>query len=160
MEEGMFKLRHCVVAAIALCSLVPALVAAEEAKPATEPLRFGAPVTVKKPVNLARLAKKPAKFAGQSVRMEGTVKAVCQGRGCWVEVESPRGGSFMARSLDESVLVPKDCQGRRIVVQGVVMLMPQQTAEEHKQGAEVEGHACPQPKFVVSTQGVELAAAK
>ena len=113
--------------------------------------KFGAPVTVKKAVDIAKLSKDPARFAGRKVRLEGTVKEVCQGRGCWVEVEAG-GGSFMARSLDESVLLPKDCKGRKVVVQGVVKALPRSIKEEPKE----EGHACPKPEWVVATQGIEL----
>lgn len=84
------------------------------------PFSTGARITVKKPVDIAQLNAAPEKFVGKTVRLEGTVKAVCQGRGCWVEVADATGKTFLAKSLDESVLLPKDCAGRAIVVQGVV----------------------------------------
>lgn len=118
------------------------------------PQRYGAKVTAKKPVNIGQLAQSPAKFKGKTVRLEGTVKDVCQGMGCWIEVQDASGASFLARSLDESVLVPKDCKGRKVVVQGVVMTLPQKAHDEKPE----EGHTCPKPTWVVSTQGVELAA--
>ena len=80
----------------------------------------GRHITLKKPVKLAQLSKKPERFVGKPVLIEGRVKAVCQGMGCWVEVEDGKGTSFLAKSLDESVLLPKDCAGRVISVQGVV----------------------------------------
>jgi hypothetical protein len=113
--------------------------------------KFGAPVTTRKAVDIAKLAKDPARFAGRRVRLEGTVKDVCQGRGCWVEVEAAD-ASFLARSLDESVLLPKDCKGRKVVVQGVVKALPRTIKEEPRE----EGHACPKPEWVVATQGIEL----
>jgi len=113
----------------------------------------GAPVTVEKPVSLASLVESPESFAGETVRLEGTVKAVCQGMGCWVEVQDAKGTSFIARSLDESVLLPKDCVGRKIVVQGVVTALPQEVKEEP---AEAVGHVCPKPEYVVATQGAML----
>ena len=116
------------------------------------PVRVGAAVTVETPVSIAALAKDPANFAGQTVRLEGTVKAVCQGMGCWVEVQQADGTSFLARSLDESVLLPKDCAGRKIVVQGVVTALPAKAAEEPLP----EGHVCPRPSYLVATQGAEL----
>lgn len=116
---------------------------------------FGAPVTVQKPTNLQKLSKSPAKFQGQTLRIEGTVKEVCQGAGCWVEVVDAKGASFIARSLDESVLLPKDCKGQKVVVQGLLTTMPQKK-KEHEEGA--EAHACPAPAFVLSTTGIELAA--
>lgn len=114
---------------------------------------FGAAVTVQKPTSIQKLSKAPAKFQGQVIRIEGTVKAVCQGAGCWVEVVDAKGASFIARSLDESVLLPTDCKGQKVVVQGVLTTMPKR---EHAHTEAEAGHACPAPAFVLSTQGVDL----
>jgi hypothetical protein len=120
-------------------------------------LKVGAAITVRKPVDIDHLAHHPKRYVGRTVRLEGTVKQVCQGRGCWVEVASSRGGSFLARSLDESVLLPRDCAGRQIVVQGVVTALPPPGAEAHEHVDQpAEGHACPAPSYVVSTTGAEL----
>lgn len=113
--------------------------------------RYGAKVKAGKPVDIAALAQAPEKFKGKTVRLEGVVKDVCQGRGCWIEVADPSGASFLARSLDEKVLVPKDCKGYRVVVQGVVKALPTKVKME-----KAEGHACPKPEWVVATRGVEL----
>ena len=126
-----------------------------------EPLRVGAAITARKAVDIDRLARNPKRYVGRTVRIEGMVKDVCQGMGCWVEVASPKGGSFLAKSLDESVLLPKDCVGRKVVVQGVVTTLPAKGAEAHQHAEPpAEGHACPAPSYVISTQGVELARAE
>ena len=127
----------------------------------TDPVRVGAAITTKKSTNIESLAKDPKKYVGRTVRIDGTVKKVCQGAGCWVEVESSKGVTFLAKSLDESVLLPKDCAGRKIMVQGVVTMLPAKDAEAHKHAEPVaEGHECPAPTFLISTQGAELVAAK
>ena len=148
-------LRHFVVATLAALVLLPAAVFAADA-PAANAQHFGAAVKVKAPVNVAQLAARPEKFKGKTVRLEGTVKNVCQGMGCWVEVADDQGTSFMARSLDESVLLPKDCKGWHVVVQGRVVVLPAKV----KQEAEPADHACPKPEYVVSTSGVELSPAR
>jgi hypothetical protein len=143
-------LRKLVLAALAVLVIVP--VAAFAADTHATPKRFGTAVTVKKPVSVAQLAGAPEKFKGRTIRLEGTVKNVCQGKGCWVEVADSKGTSFMARSLDESVLLPKDCKGMHVVVEGKVTTLPAAVRNE----AEPTDHACPKPEWVVSTQGVEL----
>jgi hypothetical protein len=145
--------KHLRTSLMTLCALLIAGAAAAGPQPESDPgpQRFGAPVTVKKAVNIARLVKDPGRFAGRTVRLEGTVKEVCQGRGCWVEVESG-GASFLARGLDESVLLPKDCKGRRVVVQGVVKALPRATQEEPVEA----GHTCPKPEWIVATEGAIL----
>lgn len=134
-------------AVLLILSLAVAAFAGEEAA------RFGTAVTVKKSVPVAKLAKRPHAFTGRTVRIEGTVAEVCQGRGCWVRVRDQRGRAFLAKSLDESVLLPGDCAGQRIVVQGVVTSLGP-AKHEHEDG--IEGHACPAPEYVLATQGVEL----
>ena len=116
---------------------------------------YGAAITEKKPVKLAKLAKSPSKYKGKTVRLEGRVKDVCQGQGCWIEIESKDGKTFLAKSLDESVLVPKNSKGQNVVVQGVVTQMPPKPHEHHGE----EGHSCPAPTWVVSMLGVELSKA-
>jgi RecJ-like exonuclease len=143
--------------AASLATALFALTLAAAAFAATEPSRYGAPVTAKKSVPVAKLAEAPAKYEGKTVRIEGTVSEVCQGRGCWVRVKDEKGQSFLAKSLDESVLLPKDCAGQYVVVQGVVTALKAKP-HEHEEG--VEGHSCPTPEYVVSTQGIELRPAK
>ena len=153
----MRRFRAPALLAIAVGLLLPAsAVLAGDA-----PLTVGAGITARKSVKIADLSKRPDRYVGQTVRIEGTVKAVCQGRGCWVEVQDAKGASFMAKSLDHSVLLPKDCAGRKIVVQGVVT---KQAAEGHEhtqaEGGEMEGmpagHTCPAPDYVVATTGAQL----
>lgn len=131
-------------------------VANVEATTPSKPLTFGVPVTVEKSADIDKLASEPASFEGQTLLLEGTVMDVCQGSGCWVEVMAPSGTSFMARSLDHSILLPKDCKGRKITVQGVLVKMPEKK-EEHEAHGE-EAHVCPAPTFVLSTKAVKLAA--
>ena len=161
----MRSLVGSLLAAVLLAAAVPS-VADTPAAPADGVVKVGAPLTVKKPVDIAALAKKPERFAGKTVRLEGVVKEVCQGRGCWVEVVGPKGASFMARSLDHSILLPQDCKGRRIAVEGVVTAMKaEETPEEHaahaaEKAGEPEGHACPVSEWVVATKGAEVRAAR
>jgi len=118
-----------------------------------EPVAVGTEITVKKPLKISKLAKDPEKFVGKVIRIEGTAKAVCQGAGCWVEVSDAKGVTFLAKSLDESVLLPKDSAGRSIVVQGVVTRM---AAKPHDHEHEGEDHVCPVPTYLISTQGALL----
>ena len=142
----MKRIASLFAAALLALSLVPAAIAG------SEPSRFGAPVTVRKSVPVGKLAAAPARFEGKVLRIEGTVAEVCQGRGCWVRVKDDKGQLFLAKSLDETVLLPKDCAGQYVVVQGVVTALKAKP-HEHEEG---EGHECPTPEFVLATQGIEL----
>ena len=148
------------LAMIAVLLCVGSVALAETAASGTDRVRVGARIATKKATDIARLARDPKPYVGRTVRIEGTVKNVCQGAGCWVEVASSKGLTFMAKSLDESVLLPKDCAGRRIMVQGIVTMLPAKEAEAHQHAEPVaEGHVCPAPTYLISTQGAELVAA-
>jgi hypothetical protein len=145
-------------------SLAPAAVASTPApSPASsgDAVRVGSPITARKPTEIKSLAKDPKRYVGQTLRIEGTVAKVCQGAGCWVEVASSGGQKFLAKSLDESVLLPKDCAGRKITVQGVVTMIQPKDAAAHQHAEPVgEAHECPAPTYLLATQGAELAATK
>ena len=102
-------------------SLIVGSGVASQPSTAGDPFRAGSPITVKKPVRIQKLAKQPAKFEGKLLRLEGTVKNVCQGRGCWVDVEDANGVTFMAKSLDESVLLPNVVVGRGVKLRRVIV---------------------------------------
>ncbi|HYM81576.1 MAG TPA: DUF4920 domain-containing protein [Candidatus Limnocylindria bacterium] len=123
------------------------------------PVSVGSKITAKKSVKVDQLAKQPERYVGQTIRLEGTVKKVCQGTGCWVEVEGAKGATFLAKSLDESVLLPMDSAGRKIVVQGTVMRHAAKGHDHehaHAHGEGEEGHVCPTPTYLLSTQGATL----
>lgn len=144
----MLRVLRAGVAVVLLALALPAW--AHDVPP--EVKTYGAQITEKKPVKLAKLVKSPSKYRGKTVRLEGTVKNVCQGAGCWIEVEAADGKTILAKSLDESVLVPMDCQGQNVVVQGVVTRLAPKADDHHGE----EGHSCPAPTWVVSMLGVEL----
>jgi hypothetical protein len=81
---------------------------------------FGASVTLAEATPIDRLIANAESYAGKLVRIEGTVASVCKMSGCWVEVRDATGHKMMAQSLDESVLVPMDCDSLPIVVEGHV----------------------------------------
>ena len=49
-----------------------------------EPKTFGTGVSMTEVTSIPRLLKDPAAFEGKTVRVEGTVKAVCSHMGCWM----------------------------------------------------------------------------
>jgi len=146
---------------LTIVTLATLVISCAGQKPA---LRVGSPIEVKKPAPLARITADPASFVGQTVRLEGKVRSVCKWSGCWVEVVSADGAAILARSVDHDILVPTDCEGRRIVVQGVMSAAPADGAAEgghqHADGSEhhagEEPHECPQPTYFVATSGIEL----
>jgi hypothetical protein len=139
---------------------VLALVSCSTTESAQKPWEGGAKFERSAPVTLAELEKNGASMAGKQIQIEGTVSQVCAHRGCWVEV-SDGSTKVIARSTGDKVLFPRDCTGRKVLVQGVVRV-EQAGAKGEGSGEGSEGSGgggndgCPQPKMYVEIQGAQL----
>jgi hypothetical protein len=126
----------------------------------TAAVRVGAPIDRAKPTSIAALNAHPNDFVGQTVLLKGVVSRVCKGRGCWVEVQAADGSAIIARSLDHAILLPTDCEGRRIVLQGMMSADAPEACgggeAHHDEEGDVPAHECPQPTYLVATTGIEL----
>jgi hypothetical protein len=86
---------------------------------------LGAGVTLDRTTPIADVIEKPAAFAGQTVRVEGVVTAVCEHMGCWMTL-APAGATgatpaTLRLKVEDGVIVfPVSAKGRTAVAQGVV----------------------------------------
>ena len=84
---------------------------------------YGAGVTLKETTPLAQVIDTPASFEGKTLRVEGTVTAVCMHMGCWMALTpgAASNGKTMLIKVDDGVIVfPPSAKGRRAVAQGVI----------------------------------------
>ncbi len=81
--------------------------------------KFGDAVTEMSETRLGDIAADPAKFADQTVRTTGTVKAVCQSAGCWMEIGDDVSRAHI-KMAGHAFFVPKDGSGHTAIVQGKV----------------------------------------
>jgi hypothetical protein len=123
-------------------------------------------------VTVAAVLAAPDQHKDKPVRVEGTVAAVCQHRGCWVELRDGE-DKLIVKSLAHDIAFPKDGTGQRMVVEGIVRVDAPESCE-HKAGGEGgaghdshahagehhgEGeaaHECPKPKTLVEVRRAEL----
>ena len=99
-----------VVVALALCGAVA--LAAEE--------KFGAGVTLKEATPIAKLLESPAGYVGKTVRVEGTISAVCEEMGCWMELKDEASGKSIQLKVDDGVIVfPVSAKGKKGTGEGV-----------------------------------------
>jgi hypothetical protein len=101
---------------------------------AAEPETFGTGVSLTETTPIARILERPADFEGKTVRVEGTVSAVCTHMGCWMALapDGTNGTSTVLVKVDDGVIVfPVSAKGRRAAAQGVVQRV----------GADVEGQS-------------------
>jgi hypothetical protein len=129
---------------------VAEVAAATEQAPAPAPaatlVKLGQPVTIS-PVSLSDIAKNPKAYKGKAITTTGTVKAVCQEQGCWMEIVDAKADANV-RMHGHSFFVPKTAAGKQAKVQGTVMLM--------KDGMECDEMAATGAQLQLDATGVEL----
>jgi hypothetical protein len=76
-------------------------------------------VTVAEPTPLAELAADPAHFDGQTVRVEGSVSAVCEMKGCWMLLVDGD-AEVRVKVPDDLIVFPAAAVGERAAAQGTV----------------------------------------
>jgi hypothetical protein len=110
----------------AVAEPAPAIAPATPAAPAIaatptggQSVRLGAAISAPE-VALADVAKDPESFAGRSFTTRGTVTAVCQSMGCWMEIKDASNGAHL-RMHGHSFFVPKTASGRQARVQATLV---------------------------------------
>jgi len=86
---------------------------------------LGTGVTLETATPIAAVIATPAGFAGQTIRVEGVVTAVCEHMGCWMTLapadaagEKP---ATLRLKVDDGVIVfPVSSRGKTAVAQGVI----------------------------------------
>lgn len=83
-------------------------------------LAIGAPISASPTVALSELAKNPGAYANQTIATTGKVTAVCQERGCWMEIRDDKSLAHI-RMHGHSFFVPKTASGHMARVQATVL---------------------------------------
>ncbi|HEY3805378.1 MAG TPA: DUF4920 domain-containing protein [Kofleriaceae bacterium] len=112
-----------------------------------EPIAAGAPA-----VALATVVKDPNAYKGTSFVTTGTVTAVCQEMGCWMEIKDDSTQAHI-KMAGEKFFVPKTSAGRKARVQGKLVESATGDVEcEHETGPAGASVA----KLQLEATGVEL----
>ena len=83
--------------------------------------KMGAPIAANVPVvALAAVVKDPAAYKGKPFVTTGTVTAVCQEMGCWMEIKDDATEAHI-KMAGEKFFVPKSSAGHKARVQGALV---------------------------------------
>jgi hypothetical protein len=97
--------------------LAPALLLAADG------IHYGKPFTVKEETKISEILTSPEKFAGKTVKVRGTVTAVCAERGCFLNLKGDKKFQELQFKVDDGVIVfPADAQGKEALAEGVISL--------------------------------------
>ena len=104
-------------------------------------------------VPLASIAKEPKSFVGKTITTTGTVTAVCQHMGCWMEIKDDVTQAHVSMA-GHGFFVPKTASGRKARVQGTLTSAPDEESECNEEAAKQLGK--PVAKLQLEATGVEL----
>ena len=99
---------------------------------------FGDAITIANDTPIAAITQSPGSFQGKAIATEGTVKAVCQERGCWMTLTDDANKTAMVRMHGHSFFIPKDASGKNARVQGTVMLVRDEKECDEAKGQKAE----------------------
>ena len=125
-------MRSLTAVSLAVLLAAPALAASQT---------FGKPLKGIAPTTLAAILEKPE--AGKTVALEGTIKAVCQNKGCWLTfVQGDQ--SVHVTFEGYSFFVPKDSSGQKVKLEGKVLVKERSKEEvDHLEGEGAKKAAAP-----------------
>lgn len=104
---------------------------------------LGKKITLKEKTAISKILSNPEKFIGKKVLVEGTILAVCEKRGCWMELSSDKEfQKIKIKVKDGEIVFPLEASGKTALVEGEVykismtkeeaIKQAQHEAEEHK----------------------------
>lgn len=102
-----------------VCALLLATVVAT-ADESCAKTSLGAGVTIAESTAIGAIVAKPDDFLGKAVRIEGEVTAVCEMRGCWMELAADGGEAMRIKVDDGDIVFPVAANGKRAAAEGVV----------------------------------------
>ena len=118
-------------------SVHPEPKAAPSAAPVPAPegaLHLGAPIEAStEKVSLTDIAKNPGAFVGKKFATTGTVTAVCQHMGCWMEIKDDTGEAHI-KMAGHAFFVPKTAAGRKARILATLVKSADDSCGEEGEG--------------------------
>mgnify|MGYP005839607485 CR=1 FL=1 len=103
--------------------------------------KLGKPLTLKEQVPVATLLENPDEWIGKTVQVKGSVRAVCQAMGCWMQIaddSSPKG--IRIKVKEGEIVFPANSPGKTAIAEGrfaKVEMTREQALEQAKHEAEM-----------------------
>jgi hypothetical protein len=103
---------------------------------AAQEKQYGKGIALKTATTVENLLAQPDKYLGKTVRVDGTITAVCEMAGCWMELADPNADPKAAKTLrfkvDDGVIVfPVSAKGKRASAEGVFEKVSGEMAREY-----------------------------
>jgi hypothetical protein len=125
--------RMCVILVLVLISTV--LISAGQKN-------YGKKISLKEKTKISTILQTPEKFLNKKVLVEGTILAVCEKRGCWMEISSDKESQKIKIKVNDGEIVfPLSGIGKKALVEGELQKISLTKEDQIKQGKhEAEEH--------------------
>jgi hypothetical protein len=80
---------------------------------------FGEKINAIGSISIAEFNKKMKDVDSLNVKVVTKINEACKKKGCWMNVDLENGEAMMVRFKDYGFFVPKDCDGRTAIIDGV-----------------------------------------
>lgn len=130
---------------------------------ATEETFYGDKITAEGAIPVADLNKVMGDQTEIKVKLEAPVDAVCQKKGCWMDLKTEAGEPIRVTFKDYAFFVPKDAAGKTAIVDGVAKIeetsvadLQEYAKDAGKTEAEIAAITTPKKELVFEASGVIL----
>ena len=101
--------------------------------------KYGKDLSLKETTKVSAIYAKPESFNGKRVKVQGPIVAVCEMKGCWIELASDKEFQTIRFKVDDGVIVfPMTAKGLTATVEGVVSIETLSVEQQLAQGKEME----------------------
>ncbi|MDQ6763906.1 MAG: DUF4920 domain-containing protein [Bacteroidota bacterium] len=132
-----------------------------QVKPAGRGSVYGSAIDSKGAISVAGLEKKLEDEKQFTGKVTGKVISVCQEKGCWMRLAKDDGDNIMIRFKDYGFFVPKNIDGKEVVLNGVakktttsVAMLKHYAKDAGKSDEEIAKITEPKKEIVFTASGV------
>ena len=138
--------------------------ASSTAEKVAESNTFGETITSNDAITFVDLVQKMENADSMLVKVQGTVEAVCQAKGCWMNIVSSETDTEMfVKFKDYGFFMPKDIAGREVIMEGYayrevtsVDELRHYAEDAGKSAEEIDAITEPEEEFKFMASGVIL----
>lgn len=130
---------------------------------ATEAAYYGEKITNENAISVDELTTAMGDKTEMPVKITGTVTDVCQKKGCWMELKTADGKGLRITFKDYGFFMPKDCQGKTAIAEGVAKIeetsiadLQEYAKDAGKTADEIAAISTPKKELVFEASGVIL----
>ncbi|OYU95686.1 MAG: DUF4920 domain-containing protein [Bacteroidetes bacterium B1(2017)] len=124
---------------------------------------YGEAITADSALGLAELPAIMGDKKEVACKLTGEIEAVCQKKGCWMEIKNPNGEALRVTFKDYGFFMPKDASGRTAIMQGVAKVeetsiadLKEYAKDAGSDKAAIEAIKEPKKELVFEASGVIL----